>query len=155
MRTKIKQKRCGREYIYTLIVLIVFFLDRITKNFVKDKFLLHESVPVVDKVFNITYITNTGAGFGIFREFNLPLLFLLIAVAGFILIYFDSFKTKYEKICLSLVLAGVIGNAFDRLFYGFVVDFIDFNFWPAFNFADSAICVGIIGLVIYYWKKGE
>ena len=80
-------------------------------------------------------------------------MWLSIAVAGFILFYFDTLKTRTEKILVSLVFAGIIGNLIDRISYNHVIDFIDFGFWPAFNAADSAICIGIIGLVIYYWKK--
>lgn len=146
-------KKCGRRYKYFVLFLLVVLLDRLTKDSIIDTLKINQTMLVMKNVLNFTFVTNTGAGFGILHNFNLPLLFLGIGVSGFLLLYFDRFKTKYEKTCITLIIAGALGNVIDRIMYGHVVDFIDFNFWPAFNVADSAICIGVIGLIIYYWKN--
>lgn len=147
------RKKCGKGLFYFSLFAAVILLDRLTKKSIIDNLDINQTMLVMKNVLNFTFVTNTGAGFGILNSFNLPLLFLGIAVSGFLLLYFDRFKTKYEKTCITLIIAGALGNVIDRIMYGHVVDFIDFNFWPAFNVADSAICVGVIGLIIYYRKK--
>ena len=60
---------------------------------------------------------------------------------------------KYAQYLFALFLGGVIGNLIDRAFRGYVIDFISFKFWPAFNIADACISIAVIGLIIYFWKK--
>lgn len=97
---------------------------------------------------------NTGSAFGIFAGNNTALIFLTIAIIGFILyIYPDLEEKKWVNLSLGLILGGALGNLIDRVIYGHVIDFIDFGFWPAFNIADSALTVGAIILIIYYMKK--
>lgn len=102
----------------------------------------------------INFVRNTGAGFGILegQVFWLGLLSLVVAI----IVVANYDKIPEEKIPLTgwgLFLGGVVGNLIDRLFRGYVIDFIDFGFWPAFNLADACISVSVIGLIWYYWKK--
>ena len=60
---------------------------------------------------------------------------------------------KWTAVSFALVLAGAAGNLIDRVLFGFVTDFIRISVWPAFNIADCAITAGVVGLIIYYWKK--
>ena len=105
-------------------------------------------------VLNIHLVKNTGAGFGILQNqtFLLGLISLFVAI-GIISYYHKIPQEKYPQILVSLLLGGVIGNLIDRFFRKFVIDFIDFTFWPAFNIADAAITTVTIGLIVYYWKK--
>jgi signal peptidase II len=65
-----------------------------------------------------------------------------------------SDKEILPQIFVGFVLGGTIGNLIDRIAYGFVIDFLDFRVWPIFNFADSFVTIGVIGVIVYLWKKG-
>jgi len=87
---------------------------------------------------------------------NLWLGIVSLAVAlGLMLNYKKLPKDNFAQVCFALFLGGAIGNMIDRLFVGYVTDFINLQFWPAFNIADSALSIAIVGLMIYYFKKKE
>ena len=121
---------------------------------------LNHSIPVIDGLFNLTYIRNTGAAFGILAgsaaAFRLPflLLFSLLAI-GFIFMMLRRLPDREIGLitALSFILGGAVGNLIDRVLYGEVIDFLDFYWstyhWPAFNLADSFITVGV-GITMYY-----
>lgn len=128
---------------------------------------LYHSIPVIDKFFNLTYIRNTGAAFGILAgsaaAFRLPFLmiFSLLAI-GFIIVMLRRLPERETGLisALAFILGGAIGNLIDRFAYGEVIDFLDFYWanyhWPAFNIADSFITVGVTITVYYLIKaKGE
>ncbi|MBI2712273.1 MAG: signal peptidase II [Bdellovibrio sp.] len=134
-------------------------LDQITKSMILDKFRLGESISVLQGYFNITYVQNKGAAFGMLAQanpaFRVPFFLIVPLVAlGSIAYIFRKIPDQDKKlaIALSLVIGGAVGNLIDRVTLGYVVDFLDFHWqwgyhFPAFNVADSAICVGV-GLVI-------
>lgn len=145
--------------ILVIVSLLVIILDQLTKWMVIDRFGWGESVSIFEGIFNLTYVRNTGAAFGILAQshpsFRVPF-FLAVPVLALIVILFIYKKlTESQKImiwALSLVVGGAIGNLIDRARLGYVVDFLDFHWkyqyhFPAFNVADSAICVGV-GLLI-------
>lgn len=137
-----------------IISLAIIFLDQITKRMVVDYMQLHKSIPLIKNILHLTYIQNTGAGFGILKGWNTTLIFLSLIIIGGILFYFDKIiKEKPMHIPIALILGGAVGNLIDRIFIGHVIDFIDFRIWPAFNVADSAITIGALWLIIYYWNK--
>jgi signal peptidase II len=128
-----------------IIVSVVLSLDQLTKFLVTRNLSYHQSIPVIKGIFHLTLIHNRGAAFGILKN-QVPL-FIFISVFAIILIYFhlkDNKDRKSYTIALSLVLAGALGNLIDRLFFGYVIDFLDFRIWPVFNVADSAITIGAI-----------
>ena len=135
--------------------LIIILIDQITKFLIKTSFQLKQSIPLIKNIFHLTYIRNFGAGFGILQQQKWILVFISIIVIGVIFYYLDKIKDKekFLQIIVGLVLGGTIGNLIDRLAYGFVVDFLDFRIWPVFNFADSFVTIGVIGLIIYLWKS--
>jgi len=99
----------------------------------------------------ITHVHNTGAAFGLFpdQSFALSIVALIgiTAILAYVLViyrYFPSPDGMLGKLALGLVFGGTLGNLIDRLRFGYVTDFIDFGFWPAFNIADSAVTVGVI-----------
>jgi signal peptidase II len=116
------------------------------------------SFPIINNIFHFTYVENRGAAFGILQ--NRTLFFIIITViVGTILIY-SIVKipgSTFYKFTLSMILGGAIGNLIDRVRLGYVVDFIDFKFFPAvFNLADSMIVVGAFLLCyILIFKKGN
>lgn len=130
---------------YYLIAALIYILDQASKYFIGRYLTAGESVPVVQGVFHLTLVNNTGAAFGMFRGY--PYLFVVMAVvfAG-VAVYFLKKKSSslntLEKVAISLLLGGTLGNLTDRLRFGFVVDFLDFRIWPVFNVADSAITIG-------------
>ena len=120
-----------------------------------SKFLVFKFKPNWDlAILKIQFIQNTGAGFGILKgqTFLLGIVSLIVALA--VIFYYKKIpKEKLSQILFAGFLGGVIGNLIDRFFRKFVIDFINFGFWPAFNIADACISVSVIGLIIVFWKK--
>lgn len=118
-------------------------LDRFTKGWAMDW--LERSGPVaVFPFFHLTYVENTGAAFGIGRARNGFFVVLSLALLGGLLVLQRSWPKENRGLQAGvlLVTAGAVGNLYDRIAYGFVVDFLDFRVWPVFNVADSCICIG-------------
>lgn len=144
----------------------VVTLDQLTKHLVLQRFQLGESVPVIDGFFNLTYVRNPGAAFGLLARadssFRVPFFIVVPLIAlGVIFYVFRRVEDKDLKLAtaLSLVIGGAFGNLIDRSAYNYVVDFLDFHWkyqahFPAFNVADMAICVGV-GVLIWDIIKKE
>ena len=132
-----------------LVALSIILLDQASKEWVRRAFSLHESVPLVPGFFNLTYIRNTGAAWGLFSGQNLALALLALVM----LVALVLFRRKLlppgrpHRVALGLLCGGIAGNFFDRLRLDYVTDFLDFYVgtwhWPAFNIADAAICIGV------------
>ena len=132
-----------------LIALLILVADQLTKAWMR-------SYPLEQPVFELGFfriinIHNTGAAFGLFQGHTFALTIVSLVGTGILLVYallvhrsFPILDNKLSKLALGLVLGGTVGNLIDRLSLGYVTDFIDFGFWPAFNIADSAITVGVI-----------
>jgi len=128
-----------------ILVIIILSLDQLTKLLATKNLILNQSIPIIKGVFHISLIHNRGAAFGILK--NQASLFVVTSIFAIILIYRSlkkDTKHKLYNVSLGLILAGAIGNLIDRLFCGYVIDFLDFLIWPVFNVADSAITVGAI-----------
>jgi signal peptidase II len=135
---------------------IAIIIDQLTKFLINMNLELNQSIPVINNVFHLTYILNSGAGFGILQQQKLLLIFISIIVIGVILYYIRKIKNeKVLQVLAGLVLGGTMGNLIDRISYGYVIDFLDFRIWPIFNFADSFLTISVIGLIIYFWKKDK
>lgn len=138
----------------SLLIIIVIILDQLTKYIVSKYMQVSQSIPLIKNILHITYIQNTGAGFGILKGWNTILIFVSLIIVGIILFYFDRIiKEEQIHIPIALILGGAIGNIIDRIFLGYVIDFIDFRIWPAFNVADSCVTIGALWLIFYFWKK--
>jgi len=142
-----------------LIALLVVLLDRATKWIVSRNISLHEGIQVIPGFFRITHVENRGAAFGLFADspaqWKIAMLVLFSMVALVIvsaLLWRNSHAMTSTGIGLALILGGAVGNLWDRLLNGRVVDFLLFYVgqyqWPAFNVADSAIVCGAGLLVI-------
>ena len=143
-----------RNAVFFLTALLVTAADQFSKIWIRSSLGMGESLPETG-LFRLTHITNTGAAFGLFQDYSLPLTIVaLIGVIAILLfaLYFYRRPPFYDnplgKLALGLVLGGTIGNLIDRLHQGFVTDFIDIGRWPAFNIADAAIVIGVI-LFVY------
>jgi len=143
---------------YFLIAVGVLALDRFTKRLVAKDIPLHDSIPVIKHVFYITHVENRGAAFGLFNDSPAPwkiallVAFSIVALVIVSALLWRSQAMTATAVGLSLILGGAVGNLWDRVLNGRVVDFllvyIGSYQWPAFNVADSAIVVGA-GLLVY------
>jgi signal peptidase II len=136
---------------------LVLVVDQATKLYIDRSMALHSSITVIEQFFNITYLRNKGAAFGILANssYRLPFFILVSSVAVcviFIVIKHLREDQRLAAISLSLIFSGALGNLIDRVRLGEVIDFLDAHWydhhWPAFNIADSAICVGVFLLAI-------
>ena len=131
-----------------IIIILIIGIDQLTKFIFNNNLVLNSPTPVIKGFFYLTLVHNRGAAFGILK--NQLLLFILSSIFAIILIYFnlknskENNKLSLNNLALGLILSGAVGNLIDRLFLGYVVDFLDFCVWPVFNVADSAITVGAV-----------
>ncbi len=143
--------------------LIALVLDQWTKIAVDGSMRLYESIAVIPG-FNLTYVHNTGAAFSFLSEASgwqrwfFAAMALIISTILTVWLYRLKEHQTLLAIALSLVLGGAIGNLIDRVAYGYVIDFLDVYYqtwhWPAFNIADSAICVGVFLMVLESFGVG-
>ena len=134
-----------------LIILLLILLDQLVKAAVRSSFEPWESRDILGSFFSLTYVQNTGAAFNIFSGMSTMLVILPLLVMAFGIWYMEKHKREHWTLYLALALTigGGISNLIDRAIMGFVTDMFDFHFWPVFNVADIAICVGCGVLVIY------
>lgn len=143
--------------VYGALTFLVVLLDYITKRIVSGNMVLYQSIPVIKGVFNITYVKNTGASFGMMagaRWFFVAVTVILIAAVIYYAVK-NKITDKLFLVSASFVVGGGIGNLIDRIATGAVVDFFDFcliNF-AIFNVADCFVVVGVILMAIYYIKE--
>ena len=130
--------------------LLLMAADQLSKFWIRSNLAIGESVFEVG-FFRLVHVYNTGAAFGLFQgqSFLLTIIALVSVIALLLYAFFFHHKfpflgSRLGKLALGLVLGGAVGNLIDRIYLGHVTDFIDFDFWPAFNIADSAIVVGVI-----------
>ena len=136
--------------VFFLTALLVVVADQLSKMWIRSNLVVGQSLQETG-FFRLTHIHNTGAAFGLFQGHSFAL--TIVALVGIVvllvyalLIYrrFPILDNLLGKSALGLVLGGTVGNLIDRLHLGYITDFIDIGFWPAFNIADSAIVVGVI-----------
>lgn len=137
----------------------ILSLDQLTKHLVVQRFAYGESLPVIPGFFNLTYVRNLGAAFGLLSKldatYRVPFFVIVpILAIGAIFLVFRRVEDHdtVQASALSLVIGGAFGNLIDRASYNYVIDFLDFHWnyqihFPAFNVADIAICIGV-GLLI-------
>lgn len=132
-----------------LIVILVVIVDQITKFIVRVKFSENKQKRLFNFLY-ISYIKNTGGAFGLFRGMNNLIIIISFIIILAIIFYYRKLPQNFLRtLSVGLFLGGAIGNLIDRIVFGFVTDFIDFNFWPAFNIADLTLTVGAALLIIH------
>jgi len=140
--------------IYTSLLIVVLVLDQLSKFWIVSNFSLYEVHEMIPGFFNLVYVTNKGAAFSMFASVESPVrhyFFVLVNGGAVIGLTIAAFKMRsgnlLYRISFGLIGAGALGNLIDRLRYGAVIDFLDFYIttyhWPAFNVADSSICIGV------------
>ena len=142
------------KVVYFVVIIVTIAADQLTKALVVDSMHLYESREIIPGFFNLVYVTNSGAAFSMLADINSPWrhYFFLgigsVALVGLTIAYWKLRKVNsLYSWPLALIAGGAAGNLIDRVRFGAVIDFLDFYagsyHWPAFNIADSAICVGV------------
>lgn len=137
------------------IMFIVTAFDQWTKALIRDRLAPIGGSEVIKGFLEFSYSENTGAAFGTFQGRNA--IFIVVGILAILFIsyiYFNVRESIWNKISFGLILGGAVGNLIDRIFYGFVIDFIRVRvtpsiWWPNFNIADAGITVGAIMFIIY------
>lgn len=139
------------------MAILIVVSDQLVKEWVRDAFALHEMWSIIPGVFNLTYVRNTGAAWGMFSGQNLALSLLAVVMLALLVIFRRRILPpgRLSAVALGLLCGGIVGNLLDRLRLDYVVDYLDF-YWgtahfPAFNIADAAICCGVGLYLIGSW----
>ncbi|MCM2680604.1 signal peptidase II [Echinimonas agarilytica] len=150
----------GLRWVWVAIISLI--LDQVTKLLVIDQMDLYQSIEVLP-FFNLTYVHNEGAAFSFLSDAGgwqrWFFTAIAIGVSGMLLYWLrkNNATQALQNLAFTLILGGALGNVIDRAAYGYVIDFIDVyvgaSHWPAFNIADSAICVGAVLLIWDAWKN--
>lgn len=152
------QGKYWRIAAFFLIAVSVAVGDQLSKGWIRSNLALGERLPE-EGFLHLTHIRNTGASFGLFREYSFQL--IIVAYVGIALVFFYAFfvcrrhpllNNMISKAALGAMLGGIVGNLIDRLQLGYITDFIGVGIWPPFNVADSAIVTGVVifaGFLIY------
>ena len=151
---------------YLALSLVIIVADAWSKWLVSTRIDLHESIPLIPDFLQLVHVRNTGAAFGIGANADSPIVPLLLnlgAIGVFFVVVAYAFRAavtdRMLQTGLHLILGGAIGNLIDRFRLHYVVDFVDVfvksHHWPAFNVADSAICIGIALLFLDMRKKPD
>jgi len=136
--------------VFSLTAILVVVGDQLSKTWIRSNLAIGQSLPEAG-FFRLTHIHNTGAAFGLFRDYSFQLTIVAFVGVAIVLFYaffvcrrFPFLNNMLSKVALGLVLGGAVGNLIDRLHFGYVTDFIGVGIWPPFNVADSSITVGVI-----------
>jgi signal peptidase II len=149
------------KYVFFLS-LPLYALDQITKWLVLEHVHPDELHVVVPDIFSLVNVTNDGAAFGSFKNNNT--FFIVLSCVAFVFVFALLIRRRLpdllRDLSLALLLAGIMGNLTDRFLHGHVIDFLLFDLhipfahpWPAFNVADSCICIAVICFIIHSFKK--
>jgi signal peptidase II len=152
--------------LFAITAVVVIVVDQLTKYWIDASMVLHDSIPILNGFFNISYVRNPGAAFGFLAgaspAFRYTFFIAVNIMAIALIVSYIRKATREESrliLALSFIMAGAVGNLIDRLRFGEVVDFLDFYIgsahWPAFNVADSSISVGAFFLILELWKRGK
>lgn len=146
------------KIIILIISLIIF--DQISKVLITNYFEVGDSLSIINNFFKFFYIKNTGAAFGIFMNSKVTLIIITLMLIVYLIIELKkNINNKVISISLSLIISGALGNLIDRIFRGYVVDFISFTIFDKemaiFNVADTFITFGVVLLLIYLFKEGK
>ncbi len=162
--TKVYKKRKITDYVlYSSIIIVGIILDQLTK-YLTDAFMhLGQTIPIIKDVLHLTYVTNTGAAFGMMKgsRWIFMIVSTIMILALFFYLFLGHADTPLYGIAISMIISGGIGNMIDRIALGYVIDFIDFTLidFAVFNGADSFVCIGagllILALILDIIKESK
>ncbi len=134
---------------FALVAIAVFILDRITKSLVASQIPYGTEVALIGHLVGITNVRNSGAAFGFAPAGAMFFLVAEVVVSIALIVYVARNPgPTWNEAVLGLIVGGTLGNAYDRVVYGTVTDFVNVHFWPVFNVADSAISIGVVALIV-------
>ncbi|MCM8784884.1 MAG: signal peptidase II [Candidatus Omnitrophica bacterium] len=140
--------------IFFITTFFVVFFDQITKFYIVNLLKKFGENIYITRFFSLTLVKNKGIVFGLFSSEKIKIFIIFFSLIAIFFIFFYTFKfEKYHKFCLGLVAGGITGNLIDRIKYGYVIDFINFHFFPVFNLADVFVSIGIILFFLKYLKE--
>ncbi|MEF3279700.1 MAG: signal peptidase II [Elusimicrobiota bacterium] len=145
----------NKEFFKVGIVIFVFIADRVSKNLILNfpEYNFHWIIP---GVVSINFIHNSGVAFGLLKGYNLFFIFFNTLLLGFLLLIRKKFSDFLSSLAIHFIIGGALGNIFDRIKYGYVIDFIDLKYFPAiFNIADFSITCGAVLLVYLSIKEAR
>lgn len=133
------------------VILGVLAADHLVKLLVRSTMYCGQTIPVIDGLFSLTYVQNRGAAFSLFAGRGTMIMVITFIALCIAVWYMERHKNEHWTLLLALelIISGGAGNLIDRAAFGFVTDMFDMHFWPVFNIADIAICVGCGCLIIY------
>ncbi|MBK5253800.1 MAG: signal peptidase II [Peptostreptococcaceae bacterium] len=137
-----------------VVTTLVIIIDQVSKNLVRNNLDLGDTVPLIQDVFHITHVQNTGAAFSMLEGKYLITIGVPIILIIFCIVFIRNNMENMHitlKLAMPLILGGGIGNLYDRIMYGFVTDMFDFRLisFAVFNVADIAVCIGCALLVVF------
>ncbi|WP_372796569.1 signal peptidase II [Pontiella sp.] len=146
-----------------IIGLVILFLDQLTKQAIRAHLVYGESIPVIDGFFNLVYVRNDGAAWNLLAGHGIVLILISFSVMVALYLFRDKIVEgkKRNEVLMGLLFGGIAGNLIDRIRFGWVTDFLDFEFgsyhYPSFNVADSAICIVFVVYLIFSFidKKND
>lgn len=141
----------NRDRMYYIIIAIIFVVDQLSKYLVLANMEHGQSLPILDGVFHLTFVKNTGAAFSNFQDQRWGLIIITTIVLIVLIIFFvKNIHKEHWSLLLAtaLIIGGGLGNLLDRIILGYVVDMFDFQFWPVFNIADMAVVTGCCFLIL-------
>lgn len=150
-----------KNIFWLLITVSIFIADRLTKLLVVKYLVFHQATEILPH-FNLFFALNTGAAFSFLSNAGgwQSWLFIIVGViVGLLIVFWQMHivNNRWLRIALALILGGTLGNLFDRMIFGYVIDFLDFYYasahFPAFNLADAAICIGTVMLIFDMIRK--
>jgi len=149
-----------RRFLLPVVAVLTLVIDQISKRAVMTSLRPGESwnpVAALERWVSLTYVTNTGAAFGLFPDYGVIFMVIAVVVIAAIILYYRHLPGEQWLVqaSLGLQLGGALGNLLDRLRHGHVIDFIDFKVWPVFNVADSSVFVGVVILAFFLLRHGE
>jgi signal peptidase II len=147
-------------FLLPVVAVLTLVIDQISKRAVMANLRPGESwnpVAALERWVSLTYVTNTGAAFGLFPDYGIAFMVIAVVVIVTIIFYYRHLPGQQWliQISLGLQLGGALGNLLDRLHHGHVIDFIDLKVWPVFNVADSSLTVGAVILAFCLLRYGE
>ena len=145
-----------------IVAIVVLLLDQLSKQAVRSSFCYGDSHPVIEGFFNLVYVRNDGAAWNMLSGHGIILILISVVVLILVMMRHRTFldDSLLHRILLGLLYGGIAGNLVDRVRFGWVTDFLDFEFgsyhYPSFNVADSAICIAVgLYIISNFFRKNE
>lgn len=140
-----------------IVAFLIWTADRVTKIMISNNYALHETRPILGRLMSFTHVRNFGAAFSILQGKRLFIIASTVVLIGIIIyIYYKIIpRTTFSTVIVGMILGGALGNFYDRIRFAYVIDFIDFHFFPVFNIADSVVVIGSFLLAWQLWQIPE